>query len=58
MGPDEAQPEVCGGPTVEGENKVWPDFHPNDEDPSLGSPDLRRNPGDGASFPDFVVVRR
>ena len=26
IGPDEAEPEGCGGSTVEGENEVWPDF--------------------------------
>ena len=26
--PDEAQREGCGGSTVERENEVWPDFHP------------------------------
>src|SRR5438045_9695717 len=29
IGPDEAEPDGCGGPTVEGENEVWPDFHRN-----------------------------
>ncbi len=28
-GGDEAEPEGCGGPTVKGENEVWPDFHRN-----------------------------
>ena len=27
--PDEAEPEGCGGSTVEGENEVWPDFRRN-----------------------------
>jgi hypothetical protein len=27
--PDEAEPEGCGGPTVEGENEVWHDFPHN-----------------------------
>jgi hypothetical protein len=44
IGPDEAEPEGCGGPTAEGENEVWPDF--------------RRNPKERANFPDFVVARR
>ncbi|MGA3159651.1 MAG: hypothetical protein ABSC77_00425 [Terracidiphilus sp.] len=44
IGPDEAEPEGCGGSTVEGENEVWPDFHPSDEDQSLGTPDFRRSP--------------
>jgi hypothetical protein len=26
---DEAEPEGCGGPTVEGENEVWRDFRHN-----------------------------
>jgi hypothetical protein len=26
---DEAEPEGCGGSTVEGENEVWPDFRRN-----------------------------
>jgi hypothetical protein len=29
IGPDEAEPEGCGDPTVEGENEVWPDFRRN-----------------------------
>jgi hypothetical protein len=45
IGPDEAEPEGCGGSTAEGENEVWPDFHPSDKDASLGTPDFRRNPG-------------
>ncbi len=28
IGPDEAEPEGCGGSTVKGENEVWPDFSP------------------------------
>jgi hypothetical protein len=24
--PDEAESEGCGGPTVEGDNEVWPDY--------------------------------
>ena len=28
-GGDEAEPEGCGGPTVEGGNEVWPDFRRN-----------------------------
>jgi hypothetical protein len=28
IGPDEAESEGCGGPTVEDDNDVWPDFHP------------------------------
>src|SRR6266702_6622397 len=28
IGPDEAEPEGCGGSTVEGENEIWPDFSP------------------------------
>src|SRR5271165_2513735 len=50
IGPDEAEPEGCGGSTVEGENEVWPDFHPNDKGPSLGTPDLRRNPSGRGQF--------
>jgi hypothetical protein len=42
--PEEAEPEVYGDPTFEGENEVWPDFHPSDEDLSLGAPDSRHNP--------------
>jgi hypothetical protein len=41
---NEAEPEGCGGSTVEGENEVWPD--------------LRRNPSGRANFPHFVVARR
>jgi hypothetical protein len=43
-GPDEAESEGCGGPTVEDDNEVWPD--------------LRRNPEGWANFPDFCVDRR
>jgi hypothetical protein len=28
-GGDEAEPEGCGGSTVDGENEVWPDFRRN-----------------------------
>jgi len=42
--PDEAEPEGCGGSTVEGENEVWPDF--------------RRNPKGRGHLPDFRVNRR
>jgi hypothetical protein len=59
IAPDEAEPAGFGGPKVKGDNKVWrdfhpsdqdpslgtPDFHPSDQDPSLGTPDFRRNPG-------------
>ena len=31
IGPDEAEPEGCGGPTVKGENEVWPDLRRNPE---------------------------
>jgi len=31
IGSDEAEPDGCGGSTVEGENEVWPDFHRNPE---------------------------
>jgi hypothetical protein len=44
IGIDEAEPEGCGGSTVEGENEVWPDF--------------RRNPSGRANFPNFGVDRR
>src|ERR1035438_2462940 len=37
IGPDEAEPEGCGGSTVEGENDVWPD--------------LLHNPKGRANFP-------
>jgi len=29
IGPEEAEPEGCGGSTVEGENEVWPDLPRN-----------------------------
>jgi len=29
--PDEAESEGCGGPTVEDDNEVWPDFGRNPE---------------------------
>jgi hypothetical protein len=48
--PDKAEPEDCGYSTIEGENAVWPDFHPSDMDPSLGTPDLRRNPKGRGQF--------
>jgi hypothetical protein len=52
IGPNQAEPEGCGGSTVEGENEVWLDFHPSDQDLSLGTPDFRRNPsGRGQFFP-------
>jgi hypothetical protein len=40
--------------TVEGENEVWPDCHPSDDDLSLGSPDF--HPSDehlSLGTPDF-----
>jgi len=40
--------------TVEGENEVWPDFHPSDEDLSLGTPDFHRSDDDlSLGTPDF-----
>ena len=52
-GGDEAESEGCGGPTVEDENEVWPDFHPCDKDPSPGTPDLCRNPEGWGQFLPF-----
>jgi hypothetical protein len=43
--PDEAEADGFGGSKVEADNEVWLDFHPIDKMPSLGTPDLRRNPG-------------
>jgi hypothetical protein len=42
--PDEAEPEGCGGSTIEGENEVWPDFS--------------RNPKGRANFSHLFVNRR
>ncbi|MGB6131272.1 MAG: hypothetical protein WBG54_05790, partial [Acidobacteriaceae bacterium] len=39
----EAEPEGCGGPTVEGENKVWPDLPRNPEGWGPFSPFRRRS---------------
>jgi hypothetical protein len=40
--------------TVEGENEVWPDFHPSDEDLSLGTPDFHPSDEDlSLGTPDF-----
>jgi len=39
IGPDKAEPEGCGGSTVEGENEVWPD--------------CRRNPAGRGQFSRF-----
>jgi hypothetical protein len=50
IGPDEAEPEGFGGSKVEGDNEVWPDFHPSDEIPSLGTPDFTRNPKGRGQF--------
>jgi hypothetical protein len=33
IGPNEAEPEGCGGSTVEGENEVWLDFRRNPPGP-------------------------
>ena len=53
--PDEAESEGCGGSTVEGENEIWPDFHPSDEDLSLGTPDFRSSPkGRGDEIVDLA----
>ena len=41
--PDEAEPEGCGGPTVEGENEVWPDFRRNPKGRGHFSPFRRRS---------------
>jgi hypothetical protein len=41
--PDEAEPEYCGGSTVEGENEVWPDFRHNPEGRGRFSPFRRRS---------------
>ncbi len=43
IGPDEAEPEGCGGPTVEGENEVWPDLPRNPQGWGPFSPFLRRS---------------
>jgi hypothetical protein len=42
--PDEAEPEGCGGSTVDGENEGWPDFS--------------RNPKGRANFSHLFVDRR
>ena len=56
--PDEAEPEGCGGSTVEGENEVWPDFHPSDKKPSPGTRICAATRRDGAIFPQLFVSRR
>src|SRR5208283_2343555 len=43
IGPDEAEPEGCGGSTVEGENEVWPDLRRNPEGWGQFSSSLRRS---------------
>jgi hypothetical protein len=43
IGPDEAEPEGCGGSTVEGENEVWPDLRRNPEGRGHFSSSLRRS---------------
>jgi len=51
------EPEHRGDPTIEGENEVRPNFHPNDfvaGDPGICAATRR----DGANFPNFVIPRR
>ena len=50
IGPDEAEPEGFGGSRVEGDNEVWADFHPSDEDLSLETPDFLHNPKGRGGF--------
>jgi hypothetical protein len=47
-------PEGLGGSKVKADNEVWTDFHPSDKDPSLGTPDLRRNPPGWGQFSPFL----
>src|ERR1022692_1188686 len=44
------EPENRGDPTIEGENEVWPDFHPSDF--VVGDPGFAPQPeGTGPIFP-------
>ncbi|MGB6727731.1 MAG: hypothetical protein WBE74_17715, partial [Terracidiphilus sp.] len=47
---DEAEDEGFGGSKAEDDNEVSHDFHPSDQDPSLGTPDLRRDPKGWGQF--------
>ena len=51
IGPDEAEPEGCGGSTVEGENEVWPDFHRNPKGWGHFSSSLRHSSLADARYP-------
>ncbi len=43
-------PRMVAIPLSSGENTVCLDFHPSNMDPSLGTPDLRRNPKGRGQF--------
>jgi hypothetical protein len=45
-GPGKAEPEGCGGSTVEGNKAVWPDFRRNPDRPSLNPAGLGKNAGE------------
>jgi hypothetical protein len=55
----EAESAGFGGSKLKDDNEVSADFHPSDEDLSLGTPEIyaatRRA---GANFPNFFVARR
>jgi hypothetical protein len=51
--PDAAEPEGFGGSKVEGENKVWPNFHSSDQVLSPGTPGFCHNPKGRGRFSPF-----
>ena len=52
--PDEAEPEGCGGTTVEGENEVWPGFRRNPGPPANALGLLGWKPKGRGQFPPFL----
>jgi hypothetical protein len=56
---DEAESAGFGGSKLQDDNEVSADFHPSDEDLSLGTPEIfAATLRAGANFPDFFVARR
>src|ERR1035437_6550719 len=55
--PDEAEPEGCGGSTVEGENEEWPDFRSSPKGRGQFSPALRPSSLGYARYPSLLIPR-
>src|ERR1035441_2110510 len=55
--PDEAEPEGCGGSTVEGENEVWTDFRSSPKRRGQFPPALRPSSLGYTRYPSLLIPR-